>query len=99
VDVITSAAPEMKSMRSVPANYEEIINSRVKKILDVAAKEKVEVLILGAWGCGAFKNDSKVVANAFYTLLKNYNFEVVEFALSSDKNVEGSLFNKANLVS
>jgi uncharacterized protein (TIGR02452 family) len=67
-------------MRSVPANYEEIINSRVKKILDVAAKEKVEVLILGAWGCGAFKNDSKVVANAFYMLLKNYNFEVVEFA-------------------
>ena len=99
VDVITCAAPEMRKMRSVPANYEEIIISRIKKILDVAAKEKVEVLILGAWGCGAFKNDSNVVANAFYTLLKNYNFEVVEFALSSDKYVDGSPFNKANIVS
>lgn len=99
VDVITCAAPEMRRMLSVPANYEEIIISRIKKILDVAAKEKVEMLILGAWGCGAFKNDSNVVANAFYTLLKDYNFEVVEFALSSDKYVNGSPFNKANIVS
>ena len=89
VDVITSAAPELMKMNYTPKNYVEIITSRIKKILDVAAKEKVEVLILGAWGCGAFKNDSNVVANAFYTLLKNYNFEVVEFALSSDKYVDG----------
>lgn len=95
VDVITCAAPEMRRMLSVPANYEEIIISRIKKILDVAAKEKVEVLILGAWGCGAFKNDSNVVANAFYTLLKNYNFEVVEFALSSPSYVSNSPFNRA----
>ena len=61
----------------------------------VAAKEKVEVLILGAWRCGAFKNDSKVVANAFLTLLKNYNFDVVEFALSSKGDVSNSPFNMA----
>lgn len=83
VDVITCAAPEMNHMRSRPINYEEIITSRIKKILDVAAKENVEVLILGAWGCGAFRNDSTVVSKAFYSLLKNYNFEVVEFSLSS----------------
>ena len=99
VDVITCAAPEMRRMRSVPANYEEIITSRVKKILDVAAKERVEVLILGAWGCGAFMNDSKVVANAFYSLLENYNFEVVEFALSNGDDFSHSPFNKANHVS
>ena len=99
VDVITSAAPELMRMRNIPANYEEIITSRVKKILDVAAKEKVEVLILGAWGCGAFKNDSKVVSNAFFTLLENYNFEVVEFALSTRGDVNHSPFNKANHVS
>ena len=96
VDVITSAAPEMQRLNYPPKNYEEIITSRVKKILDVAAKEKVEVLILGAWGCGAFKNDSKVGANAFFTLLKNYNFEVVEFALSKGDDFSHSPFNKAN---
>ena len=41
---------------------EELITSRIKKILDVAAKERVEVLILGAWGCGAFRNPREVVA-------------------------------------
>lgn len=94
VDVITSAAPELMKMHHTPDNYEEIISSRVKKILDVAAKEKVEVLILGAWGCGAFKNDSKVVANAFLTLLENYNFEIVEFALASNGDISGSPFAK-----
>ena len=98
VDVITSAAPQMQKMNYRPKNYEEIITSRVKKILDVAAKEKVEVLILGAWGCGAFKNDSNVVANAFFTLLKNYNFKTVEFALATRGDVSHSPFNKANHV-
>ena len=99
VDVITSAAPELMNMNYTPKNYVEIITSRVKKILDVAAKEKVEVLILGAWGCGAFKNDSKVVSNAFFTLLKNYNFEIVEFALSKGDDFSHSPFNKDNHVS
>jgi len=79
-------------MRQRPSNYDAIITSRVKKILDVAAKEKAEVLILGTWGCGAFKNDPKVVSRAFHSLLKNYNFEVVEFALASRGDVSGSVF-------
>lgn len=96
VDVITCAAPELMKMKHTPKNYEEVICSRVKKILDVAAKENVEVLILGAWGCGAFKNDSKVVSKAFFSLLENYNFETVEFALASNGDVSGSLFCKEN---
>jgi len=95
VDVITSAAPELFKMNHKPSNYEEIITSRIKKILDVAAKEKVEILILGAWGCGAFKNDPVVVSRTFYSLLKNYNFEVVEFALASNSDVSDSVFAKA----
>ena len=81
-------------MRRKPSNYEAAITSRVKKILDVAAKEKAEVLILGAWGCGAFRNDPVVVSRAFHSLLKNYNFEVVEFALASRGDVSGSVFGE-----
>lgn len=92
VDVITCAAPELMKMYHRPANYEDIITSRIKKILDVAAKEQVEVLILGKWGCGAFKNPSDVVARVFRTLLKNYNFETVEFALASRDDISGSPF-------
>lgn len=96
VDVITCAAPELFRMLRRPDNYEEIIASRIKKILDVAAKEGVEVLILGAWGCGAFKNDPVIVSSVFYRLLSNYNFETVEFALATHKDVSGSVFAKAD---
>ena len=96
VDVITSAAPQLRKVRTLPANYNDVIFSRIKKILDVATKEHAEVLILGAWGCGAFKNDINVVSDTFYSLLKNYNFEVVEFALSDPAYVTNSPFNKCN---
>ena len=92
VDVITCAAPELWRGNVMPPNYEALITSRIKRILDVAAKEKVEVLILGAWGCGAFKNPSEVVARVFFSLLRNYNFETVEFPLSSSDDVSHSVF-------
>ena len=93
VNIITSAAPEIGD-HSLPGNYEQLITSRIKKILDVAAREHNEVLILGAWGCGAFKNPTDIVARVFFSLLKNYDFETVEFALSSKGNVSNSPFAK-----
>lgn len=92
VNVITSAAPQLWSREAVPANYEDRIRSRIKKILDVAAKEGNEVVILGAWGCGAFRNPTEVVARIFAEQLKNYNFEIVEFALATHGNVDTSAF-------
>ena len=91
VDVITSAAPEMNNM-TPPRNYEAQITSRIKKILDVAVSQDVDVLILGAWGCGAFKNPVDVVARVFRTLLENYHFETVEFALATTGDVSNHGF-------
>ena len=79
----------------LPGNYEEAIRSRIKKILDIAAREGNEVVILGAWGCGAFKNPVDIVAGTFAELLKNYDFEVVEFALAMNGDVSGSAFAQA----
>ena len=84
VDVITSAAPQLDNRHPLPADYETKITSRIRKILDVAASQKVEVLILGAWGCGAFNNPSDIVAHVFHTLLEEYHFETVEFALAGN---------------
>ena len=92
VDVITCAAPDFRGVSYFPDNYEALITSRIKKILDVACKERVEVLILGAWGCGAFKNPSEIVAKVFHTLLPSYDFETVEFALASCEDVSNSVF-------
>jgi ribonuclease R len=72
-----------------------VIRSRVKKILDVAAMEGNDVVILGAWGCGAFKNPIEIVAPIFVEMVKNYDFEVVEFALATRSDVRSSAFSRA----
>lgn len=80
VDVITSAAPEAYGDYDEEKLYWSL-KSRINKILDVALENNIEVLILGAYGCCAFGNPPKMVAEIFYGLLKRYNFEVVEFAV------------------
>lgn len=90
VDVITCAAPELRR-GPMPDNYEAVMRSRMRKILDVAATRDVEVLILGAWGCGAFLNPADTVARLFHELLPEYDFETVEFAMSRDGD---SVFHK-----
>ena len=95
VNVITCAAPQMQIAKIYPHNYEDVIRSRIKKILDVAAKEKNDVLILGAWGCGAFKNPIEIIARIFVDLLRNYNFKSVEFALATRNDVQNSAFARA----
>ncbi len=79
-DVIVAAAPHLY-WHYDEKRYKELMTSRIKRVLDVAAKERVEVLILGAFGCGAFHNPPEVVAEIFASLIKNYNFETVEFAV------------------
>ena len=92
VDVITCAAPELWYGHKKPDDYEVQIARRIKRILDVAANAGAEVLILGKWGCGAFKNPIDVVARTFKTLLKNYNFEIVEFALATRGDINKDIF-------
>lgn len=80
VDVIVSAAPELHY--GDPYKYdrlEKALKSRIKRILDVAYKQKIEVLILWAYWCWAFHNPPVLVAKIFKELLKNYDFEIVEF--------------------
>lgn len=97
VNVITCAAPELRH-GPMPKNYIDIIHSRIQKILDVAAKEKNEVLILGAFGCGAFKNPLDVVAKTFRELLKDYSFDTVEFAMSCRNDVFIKEFTDSKIV-
>jgi uncharacterized protein (TIGR02452 family) len=55
----------------------------VERIFRVAAKNGAEVLILGAFGCGAFRNPPEIVAEAFKTVQEKYGsyFETVEYAV------------------
>lgn len=57
--------------------------ARIERILEVAKKKGCEVLILGAFGCGAFANPPEIVAKVFKEALEIYGkyFETVEFAV------------------
>lgn len=95
VNVITCAAPQLIGKISLPDGYEEAIRSRVKRILDVAAMNGNEVVILGAWGCGAFRNPIETVSRIMVELVRHYDFHVVEFALATRLDVSTSAFARA----
>lgn len=91
VNVITTAAPDLRRPRSFEGRYvepgDEEIRAlhirRAERILEIASGEGNEVIILGAFGCGAFRNPPSVVASAWKEALDKYRFyfDSVEFAV------------------
>jgi len=69
-------------------NYENIMVEKIEKMFDVAAYHLCDNLILGAWGCGVFKNDPTVVAGFFNKVIekKRMLFDNIIFAVINDKN-------------
>ncbi|SUA80996.1 Uncharacterized protein conserved in bacteria [Nocardia otitidiscaviarum] len=60
-----------------------ILTERATRVLAVAARHEVRDLVLGAWGCGVFRNDPAEVAAAFEGALTCHGaaFERVVFAV------------------
>jgi uncharacterized protein (TIGR02452 family) len=51
------------------ADVAEALRRRARQVLAVAAGHGHRRLVLGAWGCGVFRNDPRTVAGAFADLL------------------------------
>ena len=84
VDVITCAAPNLRRRPEISAEgLFEIHKTRLEKILAVAAKHKAEVIVLGAFGCGAFMNPPSLVSKAEKEVILKYApyFKEIEFAV------------------
>ena len=69
VGMLTSPAVNAGAVNdNEPANVEKILPtmaSRIDKALAVALRHGYEHLVLGAWGCGVFRNDPKAIAKLF----------------------------------
>lgn len=68
-DVITCAAPNKSAAKkysniSDKENFEEL-EKRIKFLFDIAMVQKVDTLVLGAWGCGVFGQNPTEVARLF----------------------------------
>lgn len=96
VDIISCTAPNLrrelanhhspetgKSVRMDSNQLYEIHLKRAQHILHVAAYNKAEILILGAFGCGAFVNAPDTVAQAHRAAVSQYKarFDVIKFAI------------------
>ncbi|WP_153977131.1 TIGR02452 family protein [Paenibacillus xylanilyticus] len=53
---------------------ESVMKERIRYILDVAAMNGHRTLVLGAYGCGVFRNDPMDVARYFHDVLVQENF-------------------------
>ena len=66
----------------------ELYTKRIENIFETAIEHNVQILILGAFGCGAFHNPPVTVAKAFHHVFSEcrnkryrYAFEAVCFAI------------------
>ncbi|MEK2491293.1 TIGR02452 family protein [Kitasatospora purpeofusca] len=60
-----------------------VLAERAERVLAAAARHGIRALVLGAWGCGVFRNDPAEVAEAFELALARYGaaFDRVVFAV------------------
>lgn len=90
VSVITSPAPNAGAIaQNEPTNLrlvEAALRRRAEQVLAIASAHQVDRLVLGAWGCGVFRNAPRMVARTFTELLNTAGkfvgaFEEVVFAV------------------
>jgi uncharacterized protein (TIGR02452 family) len=88
--VITAPAPNAGAVAiNEPHNYKQVepmLKRRAELVLAIASAHNVQHLVLGAWGCGVFRNDPRIVARIFADLIGSENkfrgrFKSVIFAV------------------
>lgn len=93
-DVITCASPNLttaeKYCKVTKSENRKVLESRIGFVLDIATVERVENLVLGAFGCGVFGQKPKEVSEIFKELLNSgkYYFKNVVFAIPGGINLE-----------
>lgn len=90
VNVLTCAAPDLREphhpgadRRITESEIYSLQYKRIKRILEIASGEGNEVVVLGAFGCGAFRNPPHVVAEAMRKAVEEYihRFRTIEIAV------------------
>ena len=98
VDVITCAAPNLRFTRLNDAELLQLHEQRARHMLTILARHGVEIFVTGAFGCGAFKNNPAVVAQAYKNILPEFEgyFKEIVFAIycTPRETINFDAFNK-----
>ena len=80
VSVMTCAAPMVRyGMEGMTdAEYQAMVYRRITGMLKTAAYLGYQRLVLGAFGCGAFGNDARIMSDLFFRALKEFNYDGME---------------------
>ena len=97
VNIITCAAPNLrerpsnamnphagdKAAKITPTELEKLLTKRIRRIFEIAAANGNQALILGAFGCGAFRNPPELVAKVFNKVMRDFlcYFDTIEYAV------------------
>ena len=61
----------------------QIESNKIRTIFRIALENGHDSMVLGAFGCGAFRNPPEIVAKVFYNVMQDYldKLEVIEYAV------------------
>lgn len=96
IDVLTCAAPNWTSgLRYGSLSYDTMVEAstnRVDYVMRILSYYEYDTVILGAFGCGVFKNDALTVAKAFKAGMNRYAFNNVVFAIPDRESYNYKVF-------
>ena len=92
-DVITCAAPNrtlsIRYKRFSGEENSEAIRERIRLIKTIAEENEVDTIILGAFGCGVFRQKPEEIADVFEEVFRETSIKKVVFAVpGNDVNAE-----------
>lgn len=77
-------ALNMNTFNGSNEDFEIITYNKIVSILNCARENGHKDIVLGAFGCGVFKNNPQVIAELFAQILPCYNFKNIVFAVLGD---------------
>lgn len=88
LDFIAAAAPDLK--KGTPKKYDDLMAKKIRGIFRIAAGTGHDTVVVGAHGCGAFKNPPEKVSALFKQVMleKEFKgaFKNIVFAIINDHN-------------
>lgn len=96
VDIITLAAvkrPKLNNKGEIVPQVKNVIENKIRQILDIAIENKNNALVLSAFGCGAYGTPPEEMAKLFADVLSSEDyigaFKAIHFAIIETPSTSG----------